>query len=109
MIKGKSPISFEEHLNQYDIFKFDSFDELSENTYSKWPSPTEEEIELLNNRENADASSSFIDNLNFYNKIASSEILRSTILSEKYGAYPDIDEIFLSCTFIFLSLLYVYS
>jgi len=87
VIEGKSPVSFEKHLNQYGIFKFDNFEELAENTYSKWPSPTEKEIEILNNRQHANPSSSFLDNLNFYNILASSEVLRSTILSEKYGAF----------------------
>lgn len=96
MIEGISPVSFEKHLNQYGIFKFDNFEELAEDAYSKWTSPTEKEIEILNNRQHANPSSSFLDNLNFYNNLASSEILRSTILSEKYGAYEKCAETIIS-------------
>ena len=94
VIEGISPVSFEKHLNQYGIFKFDNFEELEEYAYSKWDSPTEKEIELLNNRPNP--SDSFLDYLNFYNNIASSEVLRSTILSEKYGAYEKCAETIIS-------------
>ena len=96
MIQKKSIISIEKHLNQYDLFKFDSYDEIAEYAYSKYAEPSEEEIELLNNREMADPSSSFIDNLKFYNGVSSSEVLRSIILSEKFGSYVKCSETILN-------------
>mgnify|MGYP000551290434 CR=1 FL=1 len=59
-------ISIEKHLNQYGLFKFNSFDEIEEYAYLNFSEPSEEELELLNNRELANPHSSFLDNLKFY-------------------------------------------
>ena len=78
-------IIIEKHLNEYSLFKFESFQEIEEYAYSNFPELSEKEIEMLNNREMADSSSSFLNNLKFYNGVASSNALRSIILSEKFG------------------------
>ena len=89
-------ISIEKHLNQYGLFKFNSFDEIEEYAYLNFSEPSEEELELLNNRELANPSSSFLDNLKFYNGVGSSDVLRSIILSEKFGSYVECSKIILN-------------
>lgn len=92
MIQKKIAISIEKHLNQYDLFKFDSFEDIEEYANSNYAEPSEQEIELLNNRVMADPSSPFVDNLKFYNGVSSSEVLRTIILSEKFGSYVKCSE-----------------
>ncbi len=80
-------MNLEEHLKLFNIFHFKSFDEIENFAYANWPKPTKREIKFLNQREKADPSSDFKDNLKFYSAIGKSEILQSLILSERYGSY----------------------
>ena len=80
-------MSFEEHLKLFNIFQFNSFDEIESFATANLPKPSPEELKFLNQREKADPSSSFIDNLKFYTAIGKSEVLQSIILSERYGSY----------------------
>ena len=77
----------EEHLKLFNIFRFKSFDEIENFAYTNWPKPTKKEIKFLNQRQKADPSSGFKDNLKFYSAVGKSEILQSLILSERYGSY----------------------
>ena len=89
-------ITIEKHLNEYSLFKFESFQEIEEYAYSNFPELSEKEIEMLNNREMADSSNSLLNNLKFYNEVASSNALRSIILSEKFGSYVKCSETILN-------------
>ena len=80
-------MSFEEHLKLFNIFQFNSFDEIESFATANLPKPSPEELKFLNQREKADPSSSFIDNLKFYTAIGKSEVLQSIILKERYCSY----------------------
>lgn len=80
-------MTFEEHLKLFNIFHFNNFDDIENFAKANLPEPTTEELKFINNREKADSSSSFIDNLKFYSAVGKSEILQTVIFSERYGSY----------------------
>jgi ubiquinone/menaquinone biosynthesis C-methylase UbiE len=80
-------VSFEKHLNLFNIFYFKSFDEIKTFAKKNLAKPSYEEELFINNRIKADPSSSQEDNLDFYSAIGRSKLLQTVILSERYGSY----------------------
>ena len=80
-------MNIEEHLKSYNLLNFNSFDELSNYAVENWDEPNDTEMEYLNCRDGSSPEAGFIENLKFYNSIYSSDLLRSIVLSEKFGSY----------------------